>query len=215
MEPCEDSGMDEEAVGGAGAAVQDEDEEQGQETGARTLLSKALFRKLAKAVLAELMSEAESDPEKSHAATLTAGAMEYLHQASEAHMQRVVKDGNTIATKVRSKVVGQPVDLRVGQSRGDPSTLEALLERAALDAQRGCPVSAFNSISDFLIKKFTKPAGFARVSEVFCQERRLALHRFMRVTLQYAVQTMKGSSRTRLREDDLDLAMRHCARSFL
>jgi hypothetical protein len=199
----EDSGMDEEDVGRSTEAV--------QETGARTLLSRSLFKKLAIAVLAELT---ENDGQ-SRAASLTPKAFEYFHQASEVHMQRVGKDSNTIATKVRSKAVGLPVDLRVGQYRGVPSTLETVLERVAAKGECGCPLGQSDSISNFGIKKFTKASGFVRVGEVFCQEWRLTLYRFMRVTLHYAVMVMLKTHRTWLGNDDLDLAMRHCARSFL
>ena len=115
------------------------------------------------------MSEAESGTEKRCAATLTAGALEYFHRASEAHMQRVVLDGNTIAIKVRSKAAGGTASgpPRVQQSRGDPSTLEAFLASVAADAERGCLVSEFDSISNVVTKQFTRPGGFARVSEVF------------------------------------------------
>ena len=89
--------------------------------------------------------------------------MAYFHQVSATHMQGVVVGDNTIATKLGSKAAGQPVDLRVGQSRGDLSTLEVFLARVAVDAAHGLLVTEFDFISSSVIKQFTKSVVFAQV----------------------------------------------------
>ena len=103
----------------------------------------------------------------------------------------------------------------MSQSRGDDRSLSDFFDHAAAEEEKGCLDPELQSISNFVIKKFTKAEGYTRIPQAFCEEFRWSLQRFLQILLKRGVQIIEETRRKKLSYEDLDTACSKCARPIL
>ena len=104
------------------------------------------------------------------------------------------------------------MDIRVSQSRRHDASLQDFLSQAEADVERALP-AAFQSPSPYVVRKYTKAAGYARIRQSFILDFRRAIWRFLGTFLKTALTTVEESRRERITDEDTERALHSCARA--
>ena len=102
----------------------------------------------------------------------------------------------------------------MSQSRGHGASLQHFLSQAEADVERALPW-AFQLLSPFVSRKYTKAAGYARITQSFILELRRAIWRFLDTILKTVLTTVEESRRKRITDKDIEWALHSCTRALV